>query len=75
MVLPWSAFSPAGAPELQCSLTHNHVLKYQLNSLKYFFILLFSIGFQCMGLSAAYNLFQKTAFPSLSLHTLNIEIL
>lgn len=37
MALLWSAFSPAGVPELQYSLTHNSVLKYQLESLNYFY--------------------------------------
>lgn len=78
MVLLWSAFSPAGVPELLCSLTYNCVLKYQLNSFKvvsFILLFLFSIGFQRMDLLAACKLFQKTAFLSLALCILNIEIL
>lgn len=59
MVLLWSAFSPAGAPERQCSLTHNCVLQYQLNSLKYYFYITIFNWFSMHGAVSCMQTFSE----------------
>lgn len=64
MVLLCSSFSPAGVPELQCSLTHNCVLKYQLESLKYFYYITI---FKWFSMSGAVSCIQTLSENNLSI--------